>query len=104
MHPGRIWVIGEQDAVMGCGLIGLEGQVVTTLPEADRALDEALYDPTVALILLTEQWAEQLQERVAEAMLSAVGPTVVEIPSARFKRASALHERIERRLGLIMGG
>ena len=89
---------------MGFGLIGLEGRVVATLAEADRALDAALHDPTVALILLTETWAEQLQQRVAEAMLSAVGPVVVEIPSARSERASALHERIERRLGLVMEG
>jgi vacuolar-type H+-ATPase subunit F/Vma7 len=103
MIAGRIRVIGEQDAVMGLGLIGLEGQVVATLAEADGALEAALHDPEIALILLTERWAEQLQMQVIEAMLNVTGTVVVEIPSAGSASVSPLHERMERSLGTVLG-
>jgi vacuolar-type H+-ATPase subunit F/Vma7 len=104
MRPGRIRVIGDQDAVLGLGLVGLEGQAVSTQAEARQALETALSDQGVSLILLTENWASLVQEMLAETMLAASGTIIVEIPSAQGAGPMLnLHERVERSLGLRLG-
>ena len=105
MYPGGILVIGEPDAVLGLGLIGLEGQAVTNLREAEAALEQALRRADVALILLTEDWAEALQEVTDQASITEATPMVIEIPSSRVvERSSSLHQRVERTLGIRLEG
>ena len=104
MRAGHIRVIGDQDAVMGLALLGLAGQVVMNAAEAEQALELALRDPDTALILLTENWAQSLQAQVAETVLDSSKAMIVEIPSAvTLTKVDALHERIERSLGLHVG-
>jgi len=98
--PGRkIVVIGDEDAVFGLGLIGLDGHAVTSVEQARQAIREAMADPDTALILLTENWSEARPESMDES-----GAMVVEIPSGDLtgpsKPSLALESRIERALGV----
>lgn len=95
--PGqKIVVIGDEDAVFGLGLIGLEGHTVTSLEQARQAVRKAMSDPNTALILLTENWSEARPESMDES--SAL---VVEIPSpGPAKPSMALEARIEQALGV----
>ena len=95
--PGqKIVAIGDEDAVFGLGLIGLEGHVVTTVEEGRQAIRNAMADPNTALILLTENWSEARPESMDES-----GALVVEIPSSGPATPSvALEARIERALGV----
>ena len=44
--PGqKIVVIGDEDAVFGLGLIGLEGHAVTSVEQAREAMRKAMSDP-----------------------------------------------------------
>jgi vacuolar-type H+-ATPase subunit F/Vma7 len=96
MPAQRIVVVGDEDAVFGLGLLGLEGRAAATVEEARRALREAMADPNVALILLTENWSEARPEGRGER-----GALVVEIPSAGPSRAAiSLEARIEQALGV----
>ena len=109
MRAGRIVVIGDLDAVFGLGLLGLEGRAVATAAEARSALDAILRDPTVALVLLTEDWAARLQEAEPGALtqealdrsaVAARGPMVVEIPAPGASEPTGdLHERVRKALG-----
>jgi vacuolar-type H+-ATPase subunit F/Vma7 len=95
MPKEEILVIGDEDAVFGLGLLGLKGRAVATVEEARKALHEAMADPNVALILLTENWSEARREGRGE------GELVVEIPSASPSRAVlTLEARIEQALGV----
>ena len=95
--PGqKIVVIGDEDAVFGLGLIGLEGYAVTSVGQARQAVRQAMGDPETALILLTEDWSEARPESMDQS-----GAMVVEIPSHGPSRPSmALEARIEQALGI----
>jgi vacuolar-type H+-ATPase subunit F/Vma7 len=100
MPQHRIVVIGDEDGVFGLGLLGLEGRPVTDLEQARHAVEEAMADPTTALILLTEEWADAQPES-----MSGSNALVVEIPGPQpVTRSVALQERIERALGVHLEG
>jgi len=95
--PGqKIVVVGDQDAVFGLGLIGLEGHAVTKIEHAREVIRKAMADPDTALILLTENWSEARPDSMDES-----GALVVEIPSTGPTMPSmALEARIEQALGV----
>lgn len=95
--PGqKIVVIGDEDAVFGLSLIGLEGYAVTSVEQAREAVRKAMSDPGTALILLTENWSEARPEPMDES-----GALVVEIPGPGASKPSmALETRIEQALGV----
>jgi vacuolar-type H+-ATPase subunit F/Vma7 len=76
MANQKIVVIGDESAVFGLGLIGLEGHAVTSVDEARRAVEHAIEDPATAIILLTENWSEARPDALAES-----GPWIVNIPA-----------------------
>jgi vacuolar-type H+-ATPase subunit F/Vma7 len=92
----KIVVIGDEEAVFGLGLIGLEGHAVASLGEARNAIREAMGSPDTALILLTENWSDARPDTIDE-----FGAVVVEIPSQGVQKGLiALETRIERALGV----
>jgi len=76
----KLLVIGSQDAVWGFGLAGVQGQIVTTAEELNQALDAALKDEEIGIVLVTEDVAKLARRRVDEAMIRSTTPLVVEIP------------------------
>jgi vacuolar-type H+-ATPase subunit F/Vma7 len=96
MAGQKILVIGGEDAVFGMSLIGLEGRAVTSVEQARRAIRDAVADPDVALILLTEDLAGARCEAEDESRA-----LVVEIPCPGPPKPSlVLHSRIEQALGV----
>jgi len=77
----KVLVIGHPEAVLGFSLAGVNGRAVTTAEEADKALDEALALKDIGIILVTQDIAGMLQERVEDLKLHSTIPLVVEIPS-----------------------
>ncbi len=96
MRGQKIAVIGQEDAVFGLGLLGIEGRVATTVAQARAAIRDAAADPDIALILLTEDVLE-----AQPASPDPAGPLVVEIPSpGSTGRSVELERRMERALGV----
>ncbi|MBN1487894.1 MAG: V-type ATP synthase subunit F [Anaerolineae bacterium] len=73
-------VIGSQDAVWGFALVGLRGQIVATEQELLQALDNALGDKEIGIVLVTEDVANLARQRVDMLMAHSATPLVVEIP------------------------
>jgi vacuolar-type H+-ATPase subunit F/Vma7 len=100
MYGQKIFVIGHEDAVFGLGLLGLQGRAVSSIEEARQAIRDALADPLIALILLTEDFSNARPETMDEA-----GALLVEIPGPGPGRAAgALEAQIERALGTHLEG
>jgi V/A-type H+-transporting ATPase subunit F len=76
----KLLVIGNQDAVWGFALAGVRGQIATTAGELSDALDAALADKEVGIVLVTEDAANLARERVDALMVRSTIPLVVEIP------------------------
>jgi len=102
----RIYVLGNEDCVLGFSLAGVEGQAVRQ-PEGLRdALDRALADGTIGLLLISHDVADWERERVDLLKVTSLAPLVVEIPGAEDApgKAPSLREFVQRAVGVRLGG
>jgi V/A-type H+/Na+-transporting ATPase subunit F len=76
----KILVIGNQEAVLGFSLTGVQGQVVTTMEETNQALDNALASSEIGVVLVTQDVSKLIQPRMDHLQLRSTIPLVVEIP------------------------
>lgn len=79
----KFFCIADEDTVRGFRLAGIEGQVVSTVEEAAAALDEAIVQPSLGVVILTQHTAASLRERVDGYRLQRDQPLFVEIPGPR---------------------
>ncbi len=98
----KLLVIGNQDAVWGFGLAGVHGQIVNTAAELDDALDTALHDSDIGIVLITEDATELAPQRVHTLMAKSTVPLVVEIPGPEGPNPERLplSEMIRRTIGV----
>ena len=83
----RYFVISDNtDTQVGLRLAGVEGVLARTGAEALAAIDEALADDTIGILLVTESLAEQCADKLAPLKLSGRTPLVVEIPDRNGSR------------------
>lgn len=78
----KVLVIGHPDAVLGFSLAGVGGTVATTSEAVNQALDEAQANKEVGIILVTQDVAELIPQRMEYLKLRSMIPLVVEIPSS----------------------
>ena len=77
----RYFVISDNtDTQVGLRLAGVEGVLARTREEVLAAIDEALADPTIGILLITEGLAEQCADKLAPLKMDGHTPLVVEIP------------------------
>lgn len=76
----KVFVIGNQEAVLGFSLVGVRGKAVSSAPQMNQALDEALATPDAGIVLVTADAAEMVQARMDLLKLRSTVPLVVEIP------------------------
>ncbi len=76
----KLLVIGAAPAVWGFALTGVRGRVVETAEALNQALDEALSDASVGIVLVTEDAAALARERMDTLTIRSEIPLVVEIP------------------------
>ncbi|MBP7947752.1 MAG: V-type ATP synthase subunit F [Verrucomicrobia bacterium] len=97
----RLQVIGHQDAVWGFALVGVPGCIVTTAEELHAALDAALADATVGIIMVTDDVAALARERI-ETLKVQPAPLLIEIPGPAGPRPDTLSvsATLQRTLGV----
>jgi V/A-type H+-transporting ATPase subunit F len=98
----KVLVIGHPEAVLGFSLVGVHGQAVATVEEANQALDDALSAPDVGIVLVTGDIADLIQARMDQLKLRSTVPLVVEIPGPEGPRPDrpSLSEVIKRAVGV----
>ena len=64
----KVFVIGNQAAVLGFSLVGVHGKTVTSAMEVNEALDEALSNADNGIVLITEDVAGMVQARMCPRM------------------------------------
>ena len=73
-------VIGDEDIVLGFGIVGVSGKVATNTEQAKRAFQALLEDKNIGIIIITE--------RVADMMRSTVDKYLFRIGSVASKTKS----------------
>jgi V/A-type H+-transporting ATPase subunit F len=76
----KVFVIGNQEAVLGFSLVGVRGQQATTAAQVEAALDGALSASEYGIVLVTEDAARLAAARMDHLKLRSTVPLVVEIP------------------------
>jgi vacuolar-type H+-ATPase subunit F/Vma7 len=98
----KILVIGHTDAVLGFSLVGVNGVTVSTPEQANQAMDVALADPAIGIILVTGDVAVMIGVRMDELRLHSTVPLVVEIqaPAGAQPDRPSLSELVFRAIGI----
>lgn len=76
----KLTIIGHPDAVRGFALAGVHGTIAVTAERVNQALDIALNDKSIGIILVTEEAASLSRQRVDRLTAHSTVPLVVEIP------------------------
>ena len=77
----KMYLISDNiDTYTGMRLAGIEGSVVHGKNELKEALDHAMADKEVAIIVLTEKFGREYPELIDEVRLSRSLPLLIEIP------------------------
>ena len=97
----RLQVIGHQDAVWASRSWGCRAALFTTAEELHAALDAALADATVGIIMVTDDVAALARERI-ETLKVQPAPLLIEIPGPAGPRPDTLSvsATLQRTLGV----
>jgi V/A-type H+-transporting ATPase subunit F len=73
-------VIGDEDTVLGFGIVGVSGRVAANAEEASSAFQAILEDKETCIIIITESVADMIRPVVEKYLLTERFPLIVEIP------------------------
>lgn len=76
----NFYCIGDEVTVRGFSLAGIAGRVVTSAAEAKAALDDAMANPELGIVILTQAAEAWMREQVDTLRLERDRPLIVEIP------------------------
>jgi len=98
----KVFIIGNQEAVLGFSLVGVSGKAVASAPEVNEALDAALSNADNGIVLITDDVARLVQARMDQLKLRSTVPLVVEIPGPQGVAADqpSLNEIVLRAIGV----
>lgn len=78
-------ITDSTDTQVGLRLAGIEGVVVREEPEVRRAIQDAVKDPSVGVLLVTEKLATLCADLIDPIKMTGHTPLVVEIPDRHSK-------------------
>ncbi len=90
------------DTITGLRLAGIKGIVVHEKKEVVEALEKAVEDKDIGIIIMTELLAEMLQDEVKVIRLDAAKPIITVIPDrhGERRRADYITNYIKESIGL----
>lgn len=98
----RYFVIGDEDTVLGFGLVGVDGMTVSSEEEAHSAFDQALNDGEIGVVLITERCADLIRTTVEQYLFTGDFPLILEIPdrTGKLPNRPTLRETANRAIGI----
>jgi len=96
-----MFVMGDKQTLLGFGLVGVPGREIAEAEQAHATLDALLDRDDMKLILITEDLAAQIRDRVDELRLNRLHPVIVEIPGSRSEEPTrSLREIVQKVVGI----
>ncbi|MBN2508902.1 MAG: V-type ATP synthase subunit F [Spirochaetales bacterium] len=98
----KYYVIGDEDAVLGFGMVGVRGAAASTEKEAQEAFTQALDDGDIGIIIITEETADLIRPTVDRYVFTRQFPLIVEIPgrSGRREGGKTLRDMVNAAIGI----
>ncbi|RKX72817.1 MAG: hypothetical protein DRP60_13060 [Spirochaetes bacterium] len=79
----KYFVIGDQDTVLGFGLVGVEGITASSPEDVSSAFERALGDKDIGIMIFTEAAAQMIRSVVDQYIFTEDFPLIVEIPDRK---------------------
>jgi V/A-type H+-transporting ATPase subunit F len=77
----KMFLISDNvDTLTGMRLTGVDGVVVHERNELREAIEKAMNDPTIGIVLLTEKFGREFPDLINEIKLARKMPLLIEIP------------------------
>ncbi len=103
MSELRTLVIGNENCVLGLGQMGVPGRVAHTTQEVDAALDAALADATIGIVLISADVASLARARVDRLKVNNISPLVVEVPGPDGWLMRTMRDFVQSAVGISLG-
>jgi V/A-type H+-transporting ATPase subunit F len=81
MRKGKIVILGDRYAVNAFGILGVEGFVVENADDAEKRLKTLSRSGDIALIIVTKDVADMVQDVIDSISMSPGAPVITVIPS-----------------------
>jgi V/A-type H+/Na+-transporting ATPase subunit F len=100
----RYFIIGDEDSVLGFGMVGVEGKSVSDAAEADVVFTSVLKDHSVGIVMITESVAEMIRDKVDAYLFTEQFPLIVEIPDKDGRRPNrpGLRQMVNEAIGISL--
>lgn len=76
----RVVVIGHLEAVLGFSLVGVQGYIAEDAESMNQAVDLVLSDGRTGIVLVTDDAAELIRERINQLKSRYDPPIFIEVP------------------------
>ena len=98
----KYFIIGDEDAVLGFGMVGVSGTTVKNREEAEQAFRNALDDKDIGIVIITERIADLMREQVDQYIFTRQFPLILEIPDrqGRMEGKPGLREMVNSAIGI----
>ena len=98
----KYYVIGDEDAVLGFGMVGVRGDVALDRDAAETSFRAALKDREIGIVIITEPVAELIRPLVDQYVFRKQFPLIVEIPDRKGKIATrpGIRETVNQAIGV----
>lgn len=78
----KFFVIGDRETVLGFRLVGVDGQIAEERDGALEALEAAIDQKDIGIVLITEKVAARLRDEIDSHLYGFGFPLVLEIPDS----------------------
>ncbi|MBN2136405.1 MAG: V-type ATP synthase subunit F [Sedimentisphaerales bacterium] len=95
-------IIGDEDTILGFGIVGVSGRAAADPDQAKRAFEETLQDRDAGIIIITERVADMIRPLVDKYTFTEKFPLVVEIPDRKGPKPGrpAMKELVNMAIGI----
>ena len=95
-------IIGDEETVLGFGIVGVTGKVATTPDEALRAFQSVIEDRQTGIVIVTERVADMMRAVIDKYLFAESFPLVVEIPDRHGSKPDrpGIKEMVNRAIGI----
>lgn len=76
-------IIGDEDSVLGFGMVGVSGKIVDNADDARLAFQAMLEDKDTSIVIITERIADMIRPIVDKYLFTVSFPLIVEIPDRK---------------------
>jgi V/A-type H+-transporting ATPase subunit F len=94
----KVLAIGDKAFVTGFVLAGVVGEFATSPSDALRKVQEALKDPEVGLVMVSDDLAAPVRKEITSIKAKRPTPLIYEVPGPRSKKEKVEYRDILRQI------